>query len=117
MVEPALDVSIMSLEDFHRSLDARIAQVDHLLRRIDELACRSVPLGRFPDATSQVSKHGDFERTFGDRLRRLHTATEAAKAATAAILANYRSAEERNTANARDIAAQLGGVADALSRG
>jgi hypothetical protein len=114
MAEHALDVNLLSLEDFHRSLDARIAQVDHLLRQIDELACRNVPLGRFPDATAQVSRHGEFERGFAERLRALHTATEAAKQATAAILANYRSAEERNAANAKDIAGALGGVTNAL---
>jgi hypothetical protein len=117
MAEHALDVNVLSLEDFQASLDARIAQVDFLLRQIDQLACRNVPLGRFPDASTQVTAHGDLERTFADRLRRLHTATEAAKQATAQILANYTTVEERNVANAQDIAAQLGGVTSALGRG
>ena len=41
---------------------------------------------------------------------------KAAQSATATILANYRTAEERNAANSADIAAALNGVDDALKR-
>lgn len=115
MADHAVNVEILSLEDFARSLDARVAQVDFLLRQIDDLACRAMPLGTFPDAVDQVRGHGELERGFADRIRRLKTAAEAAQSATATILRNYASAEERNAANANDIADKLGGVTRALA--
>jgi len=112
-----VNVDIISLEDFNKTLDARIDQASFLLREIGKLASHPMPLGEFPDAKHQVTQHGSLERTFRDRIERLKNATVAAKTATTTILTNYKSAEDRNAASAKDIARQLGGVDNALKAG
>jgi hypothetical protein len=64
-------------------------------------------------AQAHAGRHG----TQLDRVRRLVAAIQAAQSATDLIIANYRTAESRNTASVVDIASALDGVQSALSGG
>jgi hypothetical protein len=108
MTEQRTRVDFISLEDFHRTLSARLAEVDTVLRKLDnELA----------DANDQASRYTVLQMQHGTRARRLHAALTAAQTATATIIANYSTTEARNDANAAAIASVLGGVAAALKEG
>jgi hypothetical protein len=104
-------VDVLSLEDFHRTLAARIGEAEAVLRKLDnELACRPPALGRFADAAEQANRYTKLQMEHGDRVRRLHTALTAAQKAAETIIANYTTTEARNSANANAIAGVLGSV-------
>ncbi|MCM0676769.1 hypothetical protein NCC78_19065 [Micromonospora phytophila] len=110
-------VDLMSLEDFHKRLADRLTEAEKALRKLDtEMQSRPPALGSFADATSNARHYSDIHRSYVEQVERLRTAVRAAQRATGTILANYRTAEERNAANATDIAAALVGVDDALER-
>lgn len=110
-------VDLMSLEDFHQRLAGRLTQAETVLKKLNtEMQCRPPALGTFTDATSNARKYSDIHLSYVEQVGRLRRAVEAAQSATATILANYRTAEARNAANAADIAAALTGVDDALKR-
>ncbi len=108
-------VDVLSLEDFHRTLAARLAEAEAALGKLDtQLQCRPPALGTFADATARAARYNEMLRQHGDRLRRLKVALAAAHDATGTIIANYRTTEGRNRANAADIAAVLGAAGAAL---
>ncbi|MGS2615542.1 hypothetical protein ACVCAH_13620 [Micromonospora sp. LZ34] len=110
-------VDLMSLEDFHQRLAGRLTQAETVLKKLNtEMQCQPPALGTFTDATSNARKYSDIHLSYVEQVGRLRRAVEAAQSATATILANYRTAEARNAANAADIAAALTGVDDALKR-
>ena len=108
-----VDVDVLALEDFAARLDGRVAQADALLRHLDGLMCRNVPLGDLPDADEEVSRYYRLCLRYRDGVRRLRDAVVAARSATGTILENYTSAEERTAANAAAIAGHLAGVRSA----
>ncbi|WP_238162217.1 hypothetical protein [Micromonospora endolithica] len=101
----------MSLEDFHRSLTDRLAEAERALRKLNaEMQCRPPALGTFTDATDNARRYSEIHRIYTDHVVRLRTAVQAARDASAAIIANYRTTEARNTANSSDIITALAGV-------
>lgn len=108
-------VDVLSLEDFHQRLGARITEADQLLRKLNtELQCRPPALGTFVDAVSSTRQYTDLHTRYVDRVQRLRKSLVAVQEATQKILDNYRTTEARNRANAADIARVLGGVDDPL---
>lgn len=108
-------VDVLSLEDFHQRLAARITEADQLLKKLNnELQCRPPALGAFADAVSSSRQYTDLHTRYVDRVTRLRTSLVAVQEATQKILDNYRTTEARNTANAADIARVLGGIDDPL---
>lgn len=109
-------VDVLSLEDFHQRLAARITEADQLLKKLNtELQCRPPALGSFADAVSSTRQYTDLHTRYVDRVQRLRKSLVAVQEATQKILDNYRTTEARNKANAADIARVLGGVDDPLA--
>jgi hypothetical protein len=109
------DVSVLSLEDFQGRLQQRLDDVDAVLAKLDELGARRVPLGTFQDANDSADSYGWKLTGYLGRVERLREAIVAAQAVTATIIASYRTTEERNQADAADIAARLDAVTSALT--
>jgi hypothetical protein len=108
-------VDVLSLEDFHQRLAARLAEAELVLSKLNtEMQCRPPALGSFVDATSNAQQYTKLHQGYVDRIERLRQAVTAAQEATQRILDNYRTTEARNKANAADIARALGGVDDPL---
>lgn len=109
-------VDVLSLEDFHQRLAARITEADHLLKKLNtELQCRPPALGSFKDAVSNTQQYTALHERYVDRVTRLRKSLLAVQEATQKILDNYRTTEARNAANADDIARVLGGIDDPLA--
>ncbi|MFC4020865.1 hypothetical protein ACFOW4_23375 [Micromonospora sp. GCM10011542] len=109
------EVDLLSLEDFHQRLAARLAQAESVLRKLNtEMQCRPPALGSFADATDNARRYSDVHQSYVEAADRLKQAVEAAQQATSTILASYRTTEARNAANAGDITAALTGVDRAL---
>lgn len=111
-------VDVLSLEDFHSTFTARLAEIEGVLTKLNtKLQHRPPALGTFTDATAKASDYLALRETYAARAARLKDAIVTARDATATIIANYRTTEARNRANAADIASALGGVNDALKGG
>ncbi|GIF14956.1 hypothetical protein [Actinoplanes teichomyceticus] len=118
MTDQRTRVDVLSLEDFHSTLTARLAEADFVLRKIDnELQCRPPELGRFADGSAATTQYNELLQQHRTRALRLRAAISAAQEATSSIIANYTTTEARNRANASAIAAALGGVGAALQEG
>lgn len=111
-------VDVLSLEDFQRNLTGRLSEAEAIVSKLgDQLSGRPPALGRFFDGTDTANTYESLQSEFTDRAARLRTAVGATRTATEAIIANYRTTEERNAATAADIARSLGGVDEALNGG
>ncbi|WP_405427901.1 hypothetical protein [Micromonospora sp. NBC_00617] len=109
------EVDLLSLEDFHLHLASRLSQAESVLRKLNtEMQCSPPALGSFTDATQNSRRYSEVHQSYVDQAERLRQAVLAAQQATSTILANYRTAEARNAANATDITAALTGVDRAL---
>jgi hypothetical protein len=108
-------VDIASLEDFRRTLDTRLSQADVLLRRIDEVGCRQPAVGTLPTGIALMGDFSAQHAAYRERIARLRESILVAREDTDTIIANYRTAEERTTAGAYDIARRLSGVGTALA--
>ncbi|MFC5927222.1 hypothetical protein [Micromonospora vulcania] len=109
------EVDLLSLEDFHQHLAARLTQVESVLRKLNtEMQCAPPALGSFADATDNSNRYTKVHQSYVEQAERLRKAVLAAQQATNTILTNYRTAEARNAANASDITAALTGVDRAL---
>ncbi|MEO3772868.1 hypothetical protein [Micromonospora sp. B9E7] len=105
------EVDLLSLEDFHQHLASRLSQVESVLRKLNtEMQCSPPALGTFFDATHQARRYSEVHQSYVDQAERVRQAVLAAQQATSTILANYRTAEARNAANATDVTAALNGV-------
>jgi ABC-type transporter Mla subunit MlaD len=110
------EVDLLSLEDFYKTLDNRLNEANAVLTALTTTLAGKVPaLGTFQDATGTSSRYHTLYEQHLDRAHRLVRAVTAAKTATATIMANYRTAEARNHANAKDIASILGDVGTELN--
>ncbi|MET8369085.1 hypothetical protein [Micromonospora profundi] len=109
------EVDLLSLEDFHKNLAARLSQAEAVLRKLNtEMQCSPPALGLFTDATQNARRYSSVHQSYVEQAERLRQALLAAQQATSTILANYRTAEARNAANATDINSALNGVDQAL---
>ncbi|MBM0277286.1 hypothetical protein JM949_18765 [Micromonospora sp. STR1s_6] len=109
------EVDLLSLEDFHDHLAARLSQAESVLRKLNtEMQCRPPALGSFFDATDQARRYSEVHQSYVDQAERIRQAVLAAQQATSTILRNYRTAEARNAANAEDVTAALTPVDRAL---
>jgi hypothetical protein len=117
MADDSTRVDVLSLEDFHATLAARRSEVESVRTGLDNLLGVRAGFGTFEDANLQAAYYDALYVSIFDRVDRLHQAIVAAQTATETIIANYRSTEERNHANAADIAAHLGGIGSALDEG
>jgi hypothetical protein len=117
MADNSTNVDVHALGDFHRTLEARLSEVEAVARKLAAIRGQVPALGTFRDGTAYAAYYRDLHADYAARIGRLRTAITAAQAATSTIIANYRQTEDRNHANAAEIAAQLGGVAAALREG
>ncbi|MBY8871729.1 hypothetical protein K7640_07730 [Micromonospora sp. PLK6-60] len=109
-------VDVLSLEDFHQRLAGRLAEAEAAVRKLGAGAGRSPALGRFADATDNAQRYAAVLADYRAQLDRLRLAVSAVRSATATIMDNYRTTEERNAANAAQIANALSGIDEALGR-
>lgn len=108
-------VDILSLEDFRKTLDARLSAARSVLSTLNgSLGNGQIKLGAFDDANTAARSYQSVHSIHVARIQRLISAIEAARTATDTIIRNYKTAEARNKANVADIAAALGGVNTAL---
>ncbi|GAA2676699.1 MULTISPECIES: hypothetical protein [Actinoplanes] len=115
MTDQRTTVDVLSLEDFHDTLTARLAEAEFVLRQLDnELACRPPQLGEFADANAGAKRYNELLQEHRSRALSLRAAIVAAKEATTTIIANYSTTEARNRANAEAIGSALTGVYTAL---
>jgi hypothetical protein len=110
-VEDIVVVDTLSLADFHRTLQARLDEAYEVLARIDPAAGANPAapaLGGFEDAKLTGERHQHLRDEYLARLRRLIASLTAAHAATAKIIAEYKSVEELNRANISEILRLVG---------
>jgi hypothetical protein len=110
-VEDFVVVDTLSLADFHRTLQARLHEAYEVLARIDPtMGANPVApaLGGFEDAKLTSDRHQHLRDEYLTRLRRLIASLTAAHAATAVIIAEYKSVEELNKANISEILRLVG---------
>jgi hypothetical protein len=108
-------VDMLSLGDFQTTLKSRLAEVDAVLEKIETGLLGHPPaVGTFTDARAARDKYESVLADHHQRAVRLRSAIVAAQTATARILSNYRTTEDRNAADANEIASALDGVRTAL---
>jgi hypothetical protein len=109
--EDIVVVDTLSRAEFPRTLQARLDEAYAVLARIDPAVGASgagPALGGFEDAKDTGERHQHLRDEYLARLRRLTAALTAAHAATSAIINEYSSVEELNTANLSEILRLLG---------
>lgn len=114
MANDSTHVDVHSLEDFHRTLAHRLDQIESVAKKLAEIRGHKPALGTFADARTCASQYEDLYQQYAHRVEQLRGAIVAAQHATSTIIHNYRRTEDRNHANAADIASQLTGVSTAL---
>ncbi len=107
MGQEPTSVNIMTLEEFHQRLSARLATAEAVAAQISRLAQETPRLGTFADAVRADGAYRELCATEINRVERLITAVRASRDATAEILDNYRTAEDRNGVDAESIARHL----------
>jgi ABC-type transporter Mla subunit MlaD len=115
MADENTTVDVLSLEDFHRTLAARLDEANAVLATMtSQLQGKPPALGGFQDATRTSGRYQTLHTEHVTRAQRLVDAVAAAQAATVAIIRNYRTTEARNEANAKDIARTMRSVDEVL---
>lgn len=117
MTDDSTSVDVLSLEDFHATLANRLSEVDTVIAGINRDLATAPAFGDFLDGKVSAADFVNLRDDYLARINRLRSAIVAAQSATATIIANYKSTEQRNHANAADIAHQLDGVGAALQDG
>jgi hypothetical protein len=117
MTDDSTSVDVLSLEDFHATLAHRLSEVDSVIAGMNRDLATAPAFGDFLDGKASAADFLSRREDYLARANRLRSAIVAAQTATATIIANYKSTEQRNHANAADIAGQLGGVGSALQDG
>jgi hypothetical protein len=97
-----VQVDIDTLQKFADTLNERIDQTTLMLDHASATDQR-LPLGTFVSAVLTSGRHADAKAAYTEQVRRLHEAMVKAREATEQILANYRTADEQNHANAKVI--------------
>ncbi len=104
-------VDLLSLEDFERRLQPRLDEVNAVLTVLTTAPGADPPmLGEFHDARLTTARHQNLHDEYVARARHLVDSLVVAQAATAAIIAGYRTVEELNRTSTEE-------VGHALSRG
>jgi ABC-type transporter Mla subunit MlaD len=107
-------VDVLSLDDFHSTLDARLSEAQAIVAKLVELQGQGPKLGELPDADYVAERYETLHHEHMDRASRLIQSIVAAQVAIATIADNYQTTEERLTANAAEIGSLLDGVSGAL---
>jgi hypothetical protein len=116
MAGSGTSVDVLTLEQFNKTLDARLTEARSLLTKLNTDLGGKVPaLGLFADGKTTSQHYTDLRRTSVQRVERLIDAIVAVQTATGTIIANYRTTEERNHANASEIATVLGDLPAVLN--
>lgn len=107
-----------SLDDFHRGLQTRLDEARAALAVLTTGPATEVPaLGGFFDALKTATRHQVLRDEFVLRLRSLIDELVFARDATAAIAAQYRTAENLTKANIDDIGSTLRPVGEVFDGG
>jgi hypothetical protein len=97
-------VDLLTLEDFRRRLDGRLAAAQSVLDTLNGKISNSRPaLGLFQDAIESERNYERQRQQHIQRATRLVSAIKAAQTATDTIIQRYRTVEARNAASQADI--------------
>ena len=107
-------VDVLSLDDFHATLDARLSEAQSILAKLVEIKGQVPKLGDLPDADYVAERYETLLAQHQDRAVRLVHALATAQVAIATIAVNYETTEERLTANVAEIGSLLDGVSGVL---
>jgi septal ring factor EnvC (AmiA/AmiB activator) len=99
-----LYIDPLSLDEFSRTLRARLDEALAALLRVDQsVGVMAAPaLGEFDDAQRTAQQHQRLSGEYADRVRRLAATLDAATTATTGIAGRFRQVEEINTKNVLD---------------
>ncbi len=114
MAGDKVEVDVHSLEDFRKTLDTRLSQVDTMLNRVRNNIGARPPMGTFTDGVRMADVHQSRRSDFLSRLGQMREAVVAAQKATDTIISTYHTTEARNRASSDDIGSRLTGVNNAL---
>ncbi|MEV4757061.1 hypothetical protein AB0J86_18380 [Micromonospora sp. NPDC049559] len=118
MGDESTRVDVLSLEDFHKTLQARLDEANAILTTLStKLHDKPPALGEFQDATETATGYQALHEDSLARARRLLRAVSATRTATDTIMHNYRTTEARNRANSDDIARVMRPVGEVLDGG
>lgn len=118
MAADDLTIDTLSLDDFRRTLQARLDEAfAALLALAPEQEHHGPALGGFHDAEQTAGRYDRLRQESIARLRRLINAVAAADRGTTDIAERYRTAEALNGAKAHEIADELRRVAEVLDGG
>lgn len=118
MADESTTVDVLSLEDFHATIAARLDQANALLTTLNTTLQGAPPqLGGFPHAVDTAGRYSDLHGEHASSVQRLIDAVTAAQTATSTIISNYQTTEARNQANSADIANTLSPVGEVLNGG
>lgn len=118
MGDESTTVDVLSLEDFHGTIAARLDEANSLLSTLNTTLQGAPPqLGGFQDAVDTAGRYSDLHGEHTSAVQRLIDAITAAQTATSTIIHNYRTTEARNAANSTDIANTLSPVGEVLNGG
>jgi len=118
MPDNGTHVQLFALEDFRRTLGARLREVDAMLDNIiSNLGGKHPGLGTFEDGLRQADNYARLHAEYVDRVTRLRSALIATQAATDDILINYATTEAGADSSAAHIGSTLAEVYSALEPG
>jgi hypothetical protein len=118
MAADEMSVDTLSLDDFHRSIQARLDETFTAMRALTTVPGSETPaLGGFVDAGRTAGRYQHLHDEYVVRLRRLVVALAAAQVATAAIAERYRTVDDLSRTDANSIKGALGAVSEALNGG
>ena len=113
MTTEKIGVSTLSLDQFHRTLQARL---DEASTAIDALSgppgSQVPPLGTFADATATAERYRRLHEQYTARLRRLVVALTAAQVISADAVARFTRAAQQAQANANAVVGTAGEAVD-----
>lgn len=114
MADESTTVDVLSLEDFHATLATRLTEANGLLTTLTTSLATAPQLGTFQDASAEADRYATLRDEHAGGVQRLIDAITAAQTATATIMSNYQTTEDRNAANASDISSTLSPVGQVL---
>jgi ABC-type transporter Mla subunit MlaD len=111
-------VDVLTLEEFRAKLDSRLSEAQSVLTSFREVLRDTLPaLGGMTDAEYVCGRYRGLHDEHIDRVSGLVLALEATRGAITTIINNYRTTEERLTANASAIGDALDNASGALDGG
>ena len=111
-----ISVDLAVLQGFSQHLQSRIDEANSALTMLTTTPGADPPaLGTFDDARLTVDRHQSLHDQYGQRLRHLLDALNAAASATATIVDKYRVAADHDHVRVSDILTALLPVSEALN--